>query len=64
MYGYESCLRCGWKTGIHDCRGMRYEHPYVVIHRPSGSAVGCWSREEARRVLAALKAGRSADSTR
>lgn len=55
-YGYDSCLRCGWETGIHDCRGIpNYEHPWLVIHRESGSAIGCWSREEARKVLAQLK---------
>lgn len=57
MYGYDSCLSCGWETGIHDCRGLTYQHPWLVIHRESSSAIGCWSREEARKVLAQLKAG-------
>lgn len=62
MYGYDSCLRCGWKTGIHDCRPFHYQHPWVVIHRESDSAIGCWSRDEARRVLAKLKSGVPAEA--
>lgn len=60
MYGYEACLRAGWKTGIHDCRGLTYQHPWVVIDRESWSAVGCWSRAEAREVLARLRSGHAA----
>lgn len=56
-YGYSACLRCGWETGIHDCRHLTYEHPWVVIHRESQTATGCWSRSEARRVLRELKRG-------
>lgn len=57
MYGYQSCIACGWSTGIHDCRALSYQHPWVVIHRESNTSVGCWSRAEARIVLAQLKGG-------
>ncbi len=58
MYGYESVLQCGWKTGVHDCRGIGYQHPWLAVCRETWSVVGCWSREEARRVLRDIKAGR------
>lgn len=61
-YGYNSCLSAGWETGIHDCRPYRYQHPWVVVHRESGQTVGCWTRAEARRVLAELKRGVPAES--
>lgn len=61
-YGYTSCLNAGWKTGVHDCRSRGYQHPWVVIHRESGAAVGCWSRAEARRVLRALQRGVPAET--
>lgn len=54
---YHGIIECGWKTGVHDIRGIRYQHPWLVVHRESGSVVGCWSRQEARRVLEKLKAG-------
>lgn len=60
MYGYQSCISCGWKDGIHDCRGLTYQHPWLVIYRGAEdgpTAIGCWSREEARRVYAELKRG-------
>ena len=52
---YESCVRCGWKDGIHDCRALTYQHPWLVINRATGTAQGCWSREEARKVWAESK---------
>ena len=55
MYGYESLIRCGWTTGVHDVRGCRYQHPYVVIYRPAGIAAGCWSRQEARETLRRMR---------
>lgn len=57
MYGYQSCLSAGWKTGVHDCRSLSYEHPWVVIHRESDTARGCWTKAEAQRVLRDLKRG-------
>ena len=60
---YIGIIGCGWKTGIHDCRGLRYEHPWLVVHRPTGTVVGCRSREEARRMLARLEHGVSAGVT-
>lgn len=56
---YSMCIRAGWKAGIHDCRSLRYQHPWLVIH--DGYAVGCWSRAQARRVLRRLKAGYPAE---
>ena len=55
--GYHDCLKCGWKTGIHDVRGVRYQHPWLVLHRPSWSAFGCWTRAQAREFLRKLRAG-------
>jgi hypothetical protein len=55
--GYYACIQCGWKDGIHDVRPCRYQHPWLVIHRESNTATGCWSRSEARRVYAELKRG-------
>lgn len=55
MAGYQSCIDCGWKDGIHNVRPYRYQHPWLVIHRESGAAVGCWSRSEARRLYDELK---------
>lgn len=52
---YIGILGGGWKTGIHDVRGYRYEHPWLVVHRASGAVLGCWSREEARTILAKMK---------
>ena len=52
---YDICVQAGWKNGIHDCRALRYEHPWVVIY--GGETAGCWSRREARRVLRELKGG-------
>lgn len=60
--GYQSCIKCGWEDGVHDCRGISYQHPWLVIHRESGSAIGCWSRAEARMVYDQLKQGVPAES--
>jgi hypothetical protein len=62
MYGYHSLIRAGWKSGVHDVRGIRYQHPWVVIWRPAGAAIGCWSKKEARRVLALLRQGIPAEA--
>ncbi len=51
-----------WKTGVHDCRAIGYEHPWLAVCRDTGEVAGCWSREEARRVLARLKRGFPAES--
>jgi hypothetical protein len=56
-YGYASLLRAGWETGVHDCRGLRYEHPWVAVSQEHRVARGCWSREEARNVLWLLEQG-------
>ena len=50
-------LKDDWKSGIHDVRSSNYQHTWLVIHRPSGSAIGCRSRAEARRIYAGLKSG-------
>jgi hypothetical protein len=54
-YGYDSVIRCGWGTGVYDVRPHRYEHPWLAVCREAGEAVGCWSRDEARRELERLK---------
>ncbi len=57
MHSYQSCIKDGWKSGVHDVRSFNYQHPWLIIDRPSGSAIGCRSRAEARRIYAGLKAG-------
>jgi hypothetical protein len=61
-YGYDSVIRCGWKTGVYDVRPHRYQHPWLAVCQEQGAAVGCWSREEARRVLAQLRRGVPAEA--
>ena len=58
MHSYQSCIKDGWKSGVHDVRSFNYQHPWLVIHRESNSVVGCRSRAEARRTYADLKARR------
>ena len=55
-HGYQSCLDCGWKTGIYHTRTL-YQHPWIVIYRPAGVAIGCWNRVEARHTLRQLESG-------
>jgi hypothetical protein len=62
MYGYASCLDCGWPDGVHDVRAHSYEHPWLVLCHKSDTATGCWSRAEARRVWAHLQSGRPLES--
>ena len=54
---YHGIIQCGWKTGVHDVRGVRYQHPWLVVHRESGTVRGCYTRAEAQRVLHELKRG-------
>lgn len=61
---YRGIIECGWKTGVHDCRGLTYQHPWLVVHRDSGTVIGCWSRDEARRVLRELERGVPAEAIR
>ena len=59
---YHGIIKCGWKTGIHDCRGLTYEHRWLVVYRPTSEVVGCHSRADARRVLDQLRRGVPAES--
>lgn len=59
---YHGIIECGWKTGVHDCRSLTYEHPWLAVHRESGSVVGCWTKKAAQDVLRKLKSGIPAEA--
>ncbi len=61
---YRGILECGWKTGVHDCRGLTYEHPWLTVHRESGTVRGCTTKAEAARVLRELKSGTPSEAIR
>lgn len=54
---YRGIIECGWKTGVHDCRGLTYQHPWLVVYRPTGAVIGCYTKTEAKKVLRHLKSG-------
>jgi hypothetical protein len=64
MHGYKGIIESGWKTGVHDCRACGYQHPWLAVHRESGSVVGCHTRAEAKDILRRLKAGVPAEAIR
>lgn len=58
---YIGIIECGWATGVHDVRGIKYKHPWLVVHRPSGTVEGCWTKKEAQSRLRELKANGAED---
>lgn len=54
---YRGIIEAGWKTGVHDVRHLTYEHPWLVVHRPTRTVIGAWTKKEAQRLLRDLKAG-------
>lgn len=44
-----------WRDGVYDCRHLNYQHPWLVVHRQSGTVEGHWSREECRQQLRRLR---------
>ena len=52
---YRGIIECGWKTGVHDVRAFHYEHPWLVVYRPTETVEGHFTKREAQERLRELR---------